>query len=92
MSSIVSFTKKEIKAKLDEIEEELKSSKDQLEYTQIKIQRLINSNPQIQQLQLKANQLAAQVNRIQGRKDFWLDLSDMGKKDKKKKPAKGEKK
>lgn len=90
--SIVSFTKKEIKIKLTEIEEELKSTQDQLEYTKTRIQMLINSDPQIQQAQQKLNRLAAQANRIQGRKDFWLDLSDMGKKDKKKKPTKGEKK
>jgi len=82
--AIVSFTKKEIKTKLDEIEEELKSTQDQVEYTQVQIQRLINNNPQIQQIQKKLNQLVAQLNRIQGRKDFWLDLSEMGKKDKKK--------
>lgn len=86
MSSIVSFTRKEIKAKLDEIDEDVKSTQDQVEFSQTRIQRLINTNPQIQQEQQKVNQLVAQLNRLQGRKDFWIDLSEMGKKDKKKKP------
>lgn len=92
MSAIVSFTKKEIKIKLTEIEKELKSTQDQADFSRAQIQMLINNNPRIQQAQQKLNQLVARLNRIQGRKDFWLDLSDMGKKDKKKKPTKDEKK
>jgi regulator of replication initiation timing len=93
MSNVVSFTKKEIKAKLDELEEDLKSTKDQVEFSQIQIQRLINTNPLIQQEQQKVSQLVAQLNRLQGRKDFWLDISDMSKGKKKKlKTVKTEKK
>ena len=73
------FTKEQLEEKIKGIDEEIVDHQNKVTELESKrgsvIQNLINNSPDVQKINLEINTLVAGMNRLNGKKDVFLDLS-----------------
>ena len=86
------FTKEQIEEKIKEIDEEIGDHESEIPKLELKrtgaIQNLINSDTGIQSINLEVQTKIAAINRLNGKKDVFMDMLSMLDPPKKKKKSK----